>query len=152
MFKPTILIIVAALAVLIILSSVTLGDPGPTPVAGTPKTLDKIPLVQSVRLHLQPTGKAHNLTLPSNLGFAVTEISTSARIGVFDKPLTVSVNGLTVCKRVIGIIGNYDFDTASFTPPILVPPGGTLTLTSSFPNDMDLEVGGYLLTLADLGL
>ena len=131
-------------------SGITSGDPGPSPVVGTPKTLDQIPLMQAAHFHLPPTGKAHNLTLPSNLGFAITEISTSLPATSF-KPVTVSVNGLVVCKRVIGSDPNY-VHTASFTPPILVPPGGTLTLTYPLPNDMDLTVGGYFLTLADLGL
>ena len=115
------------------------------------KPLAEIPLAQMFNANIGKVGamsgrwtfKPFRLTLPSNLGVAITQ--TSAR-GQGSNNLVVLVNG----QRVLFSAGVQ----MTLSPALLVRPGDTLTIGTQTDNNNEAEVvlSGYLLSKADLGL
>jgi len=151
MFKPSILICVSVIAVLVILSSVTFGDPEPSPEVGTPKTLDQIPLVQAFHgkfffSNVSPL----RVTLPLNGGLAITGITYLEG----DKDaVIIKVNGVEVYRGTLYPQLPLLSENPS-NPPLVIYPGATLEITY-VPGgnwNSNIVISGYFLTLADFGL
>jgi hypothetical protein len=120
-----------------------------------------IPITQTFRLdlgkvgHLQGKGqsKPFVVTAPGTAGIAITEIITPDPWNG-DWELGIQVNGVKMLQTPLGtrLVGIRHLIRPE--PPIVVPPGGTLvigTVARNINEAAELRIGGYYLTLEDLG-
>lgn len=94
-----------------------------------------------------PVADSSVFGLPPRVGFALTEVSTSygAACSIF-----VHVNGQERGRRLLG--SNAGNPLATFSPPLIIPPGATVGLyTDCAPADPRFGIGGWLFYPGDLG-
>ena len=84
--------------------------------------------------------------MPSNAGFIVTKIDTSTPGAAF---FEVLVNGVAVRRGYLDV--NRSWRIASNEDFITVFPGATIEIRAGV-SGYDLNIAGYFVTLADLGL
>ena len=86
----------------------------------------------------------HSVTiqLPAFAGFAISKVTN--RFSSVSANFTVAINGITVLQR--NIFGGWG-DVATLNPPIVVPPGATVQLSTGISG---VSIGGFILYPADL--
>lgn len=133
--------VVVTAVVLVVALFLGTSKAGPTTSSLAPKSLAELPLTQSFLLRTRIFQNAPFLvTMPVDAGLALTQLGKGGQTGEF----FVKVNGVRVLQH-------GQFERVNLNPPVLVPPGGSLQIEVSVSN-MSLDLGGYFLTRADLGL
>lgn len=165
MSKTIILVIVAALAGLVILSSATFGDPGPAPVVGAAlPSLKDLPLAHAFSGTFANVSvvKPLSITMPPDTGFVLTFLKEqyavySVRILINNvevrsgKGYELGLGGWMASGAPDGDNGKYNVPPSN--PPIIIPPGATLTIHPESPTQVHrYNLGGYFISRGDLGL
>ena len=100
-----------------------------------PIKLSDLPLNRSFQARVFVPGST-TMAFPSTSGIALTQLIVQGQpVGVF-----LDVNGARV----------YEGRADHFDPPIIVPPGGTLTLTMDIGSQNHIQLGGWTLGIGDV--